>query len=165
MAAEPNPESAGAMIVFGAKQIRRAWVDEEWYFSVVDIVAALTDSENPRDYWYRLKQQELESSGIELSTFCRQLKLTASDGKAYKTDNSISRRAAPPIGSKSASVESPSDELTGEWKNRGVREHSEFAILTAEISKATFGVTPSQYKDRSNYLTAKPLPGIPSKAE
>ena len=86
MSTEPEPETAGAMIVFGATQIRRVWVDEQWYFSIVDIVAALTDSDNPRDYWYRMKQREQETSGIELSTLCRQLKLTSSDGKAYKTD-------------------------------------------------------------------------------
>lgn len=39
------------------------------------------------------------------------------------------------------------DELTGEWKNRGVKEGREYAILTAEISRATFGITPSQYKN------------------
>ena len=86
MNTEPKPERAGEIIVFGAKQIRRAWVDGQWYFSVVDIVAALTDSANPRDYWYRMKQREQESSGVELSTICRQLKLTSSDGKAYATE-------------------------------------------------------------------------------
>jgi hypothetical protein len=71
---------------FRGKRIRRTWHQEQWYFSVVDIMAALTDSENPRDYWYRMKQRELEASGIELSTFCRQLKLASSDGKSYQTD-------------------------------------------------------------------------------
>lgn len=80
------PESQGSMIVFGAKSIRRKWVDEQWYFSVVDIIAALTDSENPRDYWYRMKKREEESSGVELSTLCRQLKLTSADGKSYMTE-------------------------------------------------------------------------------
>jgi hypothetical protein len=58
MSTEPKPDTSGSMIVFGAKQIRRAWVDDQWYFSVVDIIAALTDSDNPRDYWYRMKQRE-----------------------------------------------------------------------------------------------------------
>src|SRR5476651_551240 len=49
-------------------------------------MGALTDSDNPRDYLYRMKQREQEASGIELSTLCRQLKLTSSDGKSYKTD-------------------------------------------------------------------------------
>lgn len=86
MSKELPTGSQGKVVVFGAKQIRRAWVDEQWFFSVVDVVGALTDSNNPRDYWYRMKEREKESSGIELSTFCRQLKLTSSDGKAYKTE-------------------------------------------------------------------------------
>lgn len=70
-----NPSDAqGKIVVFGSRQIRRAWIDDQWYFSVVDIVGALTDSPNPRDYWYRMKRRELEASGVELSTFCRQLK-------------------------------------------------------------------------------------------
>ena len=55
-------------------------------FSVVDVIEVLTDSDKPRDYWYRLKQREKESSGIELSTNCRQLKLKSGDGKEYETD-------------------------------------------------------------------------------
>lgn len=195
MSEEQPPDPKTAIIVFGAKQIRRKWHEEQWYFSVVDIVAALTDSDNPRDYWYRMKRRETESSGIELSTFCRQLKLPAADGKSYATDavstqaafrivQSIPSPKAEPFKRWLAQVgyervqeiEDPElaqrrmrelykqkgypddwidkrvrgiavrDELTGEWKNRGVQEHTEFAILTAEISKATFGVTPSQYK-------------------
>ena len=53
---------------------------------MVDVVAALTDSDNPRDYWYRMKKRELGSSGFELSTLCRQLKLKSSDGKMYLTE-------------------------------------------------------------------------------
>jgi DNA-damage-inducible protein D len=86
MSTEPKPEAARSMIVFGAKQIRRAWVDDQWYFSVVDIVAALTDSENPRNYWNMMKARELKESEVQLSTFCVQLKLPSSDGKSYKTD-------------------------------------------------------------------------------
>ncbi len=86
MSEELPQDAQGSMIVFGAKTIRRKWVDEQWYFSVVDIIAALTDSDNPRDYLYRMKQREKDSSGVELSTLCRQLKLTSSAGKAYKTD-------------------------------------------------------------------------------
>lgn len=48
------PDSQGKIIVFGAKQIRRTFIDGEWFFSVDDIIAALTDSDNPRDYWYRM---------------------------------------------------------------------------------------------------------------
>jgi prophage antirepressor-like protein len=74
------------IIVFEDKKIRRTWHDNEWYFSIADIIDVLTKSTNVRDYWYRLKKREQESSGIELSTFCRQLKLQSSDGKYYSTD-------------------------------------------------------------------------------
>ncbi len=70
----------------GTRQIRRVWLDEQWFFSLVDIIGALTESENPRDYWYRMKQREEESSGFQLSTICRQLKMTTSDGKSYLTE-------------------------------------------------------------------------------
>ena len=75
-----------ALVVFQDQKIRRIWHEEQWFFSVVDIVGILTDSVDSKDYWYRLKQREKESSEIELSTFCRQLKLPASDGKNYLTD-------------------------------------------------------------------------------
>ncbi len=74
-----------ALVVFQNKKIRRIWFNDEWWFSVVDVVAALTDSSDAKDYWYRLKKRELEY-GVELSTFCRQLKLPSSDGKKYETD-------------------------------------------------------------------------------
>ena len=86
MSEELPEDSQGKIVVFGAKRIRRTWHEEQWFFSVVDIVGALTDSPNPRDYWYRMKRREKESSGVELSTLCRQLKLTSADGKSYKTD-------------------------------------------------------------------------------
>src|SRR3989344_3667971 len=79
-------EQANALVVFQDKQIRRVLHNEEWFFSVIDVVEALTESVNARDYWYRLKTRELETSGIELSTFCRQLKLPSSDGKMYESD-------------------------------------------------------------------------------
>lgn len=190
-----SKESPRGIIVFGAKQIRRTWVDDQWFFSVVDIVAVLTDSPNPRDYWYRMKRREKESSGVELSTFCRQLKLTSDDGKSYSTDvanteaafriiQSIPSPKAEPFKRWLATVgyervqeiENPElaqqrmkdlyrqkgypadwiekrvrsvavrDELTDEWKARGVSEQKDFAILTAEISRATFGLTPTEYK-------------------
>ncbi len=76
------------LVAFNNKKIRRLWDEEQekWYFSVIDIVSALTDSDKPRDYWYHMKQREHEASGIELSTFCRQLKLESADGKKYETD-------------------------------------------------------------------------------
>ena len=75
-----------ALVVFQDKKIRRLWHENQWFFSVVDIVSVLTDSVDSKDYWYRLKQREKEGSGVELSTFCRQLKLLSADGKYYETD-------------------------------------------------------------------------------
>ena len=190
-----SSDSQDKLIVFGAKQIRRLWVDDQWYFSIVDIIAALTDSDNPRDYWYRMKHREKASSGFQLSTLCRQLKLTSADGKSYKTEavnteaafriiQSIPSPKAEPFKRWLAQVgyervqeiENPElaqqrmrqlfkekgypddwiekrvrgiavrDELTDEWQKRGIAEQKDFAILTSEISKATFGVTPADYK-------------------
>ena len=184
------------LAIFKGKEIRRVLFENEWYFSVVDIIEVLSDSEKPRDYWYRMKQREIESSGIELSTLCRQLKLKSSDGKMYLTEvvntenafriiQSVPSAKAEPFKRWLAKVgyervqeiEDPelatkrtkelyrakgySDawiekrmrgiairaELTDEWKNRGVKEDREYSILTAEISKAAFGLTPTEYKD------------------
>ena len=182
--------------LFQNSQIRSIWDEEElkWYFSVIDVVAVLTDSPDSKDYWYRMKKRE-KLSGVELSTICRQLKLESSDGKLYKTDCSDSQgllRIIQSIPSAKAEpfkqwlalvgyqrmeeIENPElaqkriretykakgysdewiekrirgitvrDELTNEWKNRGVKEGLEYSILTAEISKATFGIIPSDYK-------------------
>ena len=74
--------------IFEGSQIRSVWDNEreEWYFSVVDVIGSLTESNNPRDYWYRVKKRMSEEDRSELSTFCRQLKLKSTDGKSYKTD-------------------------------------------------------------------------------
>lgn len=74
-----------ALAVFENKEIRKTWHKEEWWFSVTDVVGALTQSENPRNYWNMLKARESEN-GIELYTFCVQLKLPSADGKSYETD-------------------------------------------------------------------------------
>lgn len=183
--------------LFELKQIRSIWDEKEqkWFFSVIDVVAALTDSPNPRDYWYRIKQRE-KINGIELSTICRQFKLEAPDGKLRETDcshaegllriiQSIPSPKAEPfkrwlarVGyERLEEIENPElaakrmrelykakgysdewiekrvrgiairDELTNEWQKRGVREQREYSILTAEISRATFGMTPSEYKE------------------
>lgn len=194
---EDFPANAQAkMIIFGAKKIRRIWHDEQWFFSVVDIVATLTDSENPRNYWNMLKARERKQSEVQLSTLCVQLKLPSADGKSYKTDcvnteaafriiQSIPSPKAEPFKRWLAQVgyervqeiENPElaqqrmkelykekgypddwiekrvrgiavrDELTGEWQKRGVGDQKDFAILTAEISKAAFGLTPAEYKN------------------
>jgi hypothetical protein len=66
--------------VFSGKNIRRKLIGDKWFFSIVDIIRVLTKSNDANDYWYRLKKREQESSGIELSTFCRELKLKSRDG-------------------------------------------------------------------------------------
>ena len=76
------------LALFENYKIRR-YFDEEtetWYFSVVDVVGALTDSVNPRDYWFKMKVRVKSDDGFELSTICRQLKLKAPDGKMRLTD-------------------------------------------------------------------------------
>ena len=74
--------------MFEGSQIRSVWDNEreEWYFSIIDVVGSLTESNNPRDYWYRVKKRMSEEEKSELSTICRQLKLKAPDGKMRLTD-------------------------------------------------------------------------------
>ena len=76
-----------SIILFQEKQIRRHWDEENelWYFSIVDVIAILTESANPNNYWKVLKHR-LKKEGSESVTNCNQLKLTASDGKKYLTD-------------------------------------------------------------------------------
>jgi DNA-damage-inducible protein D len=185
--------------LFKGKKIRKTLHKNEWWFSVVDVVEALTDSANPRDYWFKMKIRVKSEDGIELSTICRQLKLQAPDGKMRETDcantegmfriiQSIPSPKAEPLKRWLAKVgyervqeiEDPElatkrtrilyklkgypdswiekrmrgiairEELTDEWKKRGAREKREYEILTAEISKAAFGITPSQYKKHKN---------------
>ncbi len=183
--------------LFEEKQVRRAWnADEEkWVFSIVDVIAILTESVDPGAYWRKLKER-LKKEGNETVTDCHALKMTAADGKQRVTDvadteqllrliQSIPSPKAEPfklwlakVGyERLEEIENPElaakrmreiyeqkgysedwiekrlrgiavrDELTDEWKKRGVKQSKEFAILTAEISKATFGMTPSEYKE------------------
>lgn len=182
--------------IFRGKKIRKAIHNNEWWFSVVDVIEVLTDSVNPRDYWYKMKIRVKNEDGVELSTNCRQLKLEAPDGKLRETDcantesvfriiQSVPSPKAEPFKRWLAKVgyeriqeiEDPEiatkrtralykakgysddwiekrmrgiairEELTDEWKKRNVGADREYAILTAEISKATFGLTPSEYKN------------------
>lgn len=77
-----------ALAIFENYKIRRHYDEQNeiWYFSVVDVVGALTDSVNPRDYWFKMKIRVKTEGGLELSTICRQLKMKSSDGKKYATD-------------------------------------------------------------------------------
>jgi hypothetical protein len=182
------------LILFQEKHIRRQWHEGEWWFSIIDIIEALTESSNPAVYWRVLKKRLLEEGGNETVTKCNGLKMSATDGKMRLTDcattetllrliQSIPSTKAEPFKRWLAQVgyeriqeiENPelaaqrsrqyykdlgySDEwierrmqsieireqLTEEWKQRGVKEEQEYAILTAEISKATFGLKPSEY--------------------
>src|SRR5690554_6366035 len=76
-----------AIKIFEQKQVRTHWDEEQekWYFSVVDIIAILTESPNPRKYWSVLKTR-LKKEGSELATNCSQLKMQSADGKFYLTD-------------------------------------------------------------------------------
>ena len=186
-----------AIILFEEKQVRRAWneTEQKWYFAIVDVIAVLTESDNPQVYW-RVMKKRLTDEGNQTVTKCNGLKMTAADGKQRVTDvadteqllrliQSIPSPKAEPfklwlarVGfERLEEIENPElaakrmretyqqkgyseewiekrmrgiavrDELTDEWKKRGVKERTEFAILTAEISKATFGMTPAEYKD------------------
>ena len=183
----------GKLILFQSKKIRRTWHSGEWFFSVVDIIEALTDSPTPRQYWGKVKQREFIE--IRLSPIWVRLKLMAPDEKERFTDcvntknafrliQSIPSKKAEPFKMWLAEVgkerldeiENPElaqkrmkviyerkgyskdwidkrlrgmairQNLTDEWKERGLTHEKDYAILTAEISKATFGMTPGEYK-------------------
>jgi hypothetical protein len=74
--------------LFEQQKVRTHWdeKEEKWYFSVIDVIAILTESVNPRDYWFKMKARVKTEDGLELSTVCRQLKLKAADGKMRETD-------------------------------------------------------------------------------
>ena len=74
--------------LFESKKVRTHWDEKEdqWYFSIIDVVDVLTNSSNPRDYWFKMKVRVKTEDGLELSTICRQLKLKATDGKMRETD-------------------------------------------------------------------------------
>src|SRR3989338_2299049 len=72
--------------LFKGKKIRKILFQNEWWFSVVDAIEALTDSDRPSVYWTAMKARVKGEDGVQLSTICRQLKLESSDGKKYETD-------------------------------------------------------------------------------
>ena len=74
-------EAIMKIAIFKKKPIREIIFQNEWWFSVVDVVGVLTESVNARDYWFKMKIRVKEGDGIELSTICRQLKLQSTDGK------------------------------------------------------------------------------------
>lgn len=186
----------GSLKLFETKRIRSVWNEEEqqWYFSVVDVVGALTDSVNPTDYLKKMRKRDAELATY-LGTNCPQVAMETETGKKRRTlaanakgilrlIQSIPSPKAEPfklwladVGARRLEeIENPElasermrelyrekgyseewinlrqrgmairDSLTDEWKARGVREGKEYAILTAEISKATFGMNPGEYK-------------------
>ncbi|MFH0819945.1 MAG: Bro-N domain-containing protein [bacterium] len=181
--------------LFRGKTIRKTIYQKEWWFSVIDVVEVLTDSVNPRDYWYKMKIRVKDEEGFEPSTICRQLKLLAPDGKMRETDcantegmfriiQSIPSPKAEPLRRWLAKVgyervqeiENPElatkrtkllyklkgypedwiekrmrgiairEELTDEWQKRDAENDRDYEILTAEISQATFGLKPNEYR-------------------
>ena len=180
--------------LFEQKEIRRVWQDEEWYFSVSDVVKALTDSTDPKQYIKKMRARDPELSN-NWGTICTPVQMIAADGKQRKVQaansegllriiQSIPSPKAEPFKRWLAAIGAerireiadpeiaalraqelyrkkgyPDDwialrargvatraELTNEWKNRGIEKSSDYAILTAEISKAAFGMTPAEYK-------------------
>jgi hypothetical protein len=187
--------------LFESKKIRSEWNESEqqWYFSIIDVIEVLTESPRPRKYWNALKTKIIKEGNDQLSQNLGQLKMMSSDGKSYLTDvtntktllriiQSIPSPKAEPFkrwlsevgADRLEEIENPEiatqrtrelfklkgypedwiekrmrsiairEELTDEWKNHGIKEQIEFSILTAEISKATFGITPSDHKKLKN---------------
>jgi hypothetical protein len=183
--------------IFQDKKIRSAWneAEEQWYFSVVDVVEALTDSVNPTDYLKKMRKRDPQLASY-LGTNCPQVAMKTDTGKfrqtlaanvkgLFRIIQSIPSPKAEPfkqwlaqIGyDRILEIENPElaqermktlyeqkgypkdwidkrlrgiairQNLTDEWKKRGITEERDYAILTAEISKATFGLTPSEYKE------------------
>ncbi len=184
------------LAIFRGKKIRKTIHNNEWWFSVIDIVEALTGTERPRKYWNDLKKKLKKEGYSEVSENIGQLKILALDGKKRETDcantetifriiQTIPSPKAEPfkrwlarVGyERVKEIDDPElatkrtralykakgysdgwiekrmrgievrETLTDEWQKRGVKEGREYAILTAEISKATFGMTPKEYKE------------------
>ncbi len=181
--------------IFQRKEVRKIIHNNEWWFSVTDVIEVLTNTDRPRKYWNDLKKKLIKEGYLEVSENIGQLKIMATDGKMRETDcantetifriiQTIPSPKAEPFKRWLAKVgyervqeiEDPElatkrtralykakgysnawiekrmrgievrETLTNEWKNRGVKESPEYAILTAEISRATFGMTPSEYQ-------------------
>ena len=193
-------EQNNKIVLFQEKAIRRIWHKETWFFSIVDVIAVLTDSTQPSRYWNDLKKKLTKNEGAgQVFDKIEKVKFVGLDNKSYPSDGgdrqtilrlimSVPSPKAEPFKQWMAQVgeeriqeiENPElgferlkeiykakgyseewinarlksigirKELTDEWKNRGVQEGQEYSILTAEIAKATFGVTPSQHKKLKN---------------
>lgn len=186
-------DSKDALVVFQGAKIRRTWEKSEWWFVLEDIVKALTDSADPKQYIQKMRQRDepLSEGWVQ---FVHILPVETTGGKqpmncvntagAFRIIQSIPSPKAEPFKRWLAQVgfervqeiENPElsqdrmkelfsakgysdewiekrvrgiavrQELTGEWEKRGVEEGKEYAILTNEISQATFGKTVEEYK-------------------
>lgn len=79
-------EMSDKLAFFESKQIRRMWYENEWWFVIVDVIGALTNSQRASAYWTAMKARVKSEDGFQLSTFCRQLKFASTDGKKYERD-------------------------------------------------------------------------------
>jgi len=132
--------------IFEERQVRTIWdkEKEEWYFSVVDVIAVLTDSPNPRNYWKVLKHRLLEDEGSELVTNCNQLKMQAADGKFYKTDCMTTEQLFRLI----QSVPSPKAEPFKLWMAQIARERlDEIKDPEISINRALFNYRQLGYSE------------------
>ena len=121
--------------LFESKQVRTHWEEkeEQWYFSIIDVVAVLTDSVNPRDYWFKMKLRVKSEDGLELSTICRQLKLKAHDGKMRETDVADAETLLRII----QSIPSPKAEPFKQWLAKvGYERMKEIADPSQSIDRA-----------------------------
>jgi hypothetical protein len=191
---EPDSNPEKRIALFQRKEVRRVIHNNEWWFVVVDVVAALTDSANPTDYFNKVRQRDPELAkgygqivhplSVQTSGGVQKLNCANTEG-IFRLIQSIPSPKAEPfkrwlarVGyERIQEIEDPElatkrtraiylakgysadwiekrirsiairDELTDEWKKRGVREQREYAILTAEISKATFGLTLTEYAE------------------
>jgi len=84
MAKNKNIEPNNRLVVFQGKEIRRAWRDNEWYYSLVDVVGILTDSANPTDYLKKIRKRDVEL-GSYIETNCPQVEMETSTGKKRQT--------------------------------------------------------------------------------
>ena len=121
--------------LFEDKHVRTYWDEKEqqWYFSVIDVVEVLTNSSNPRDYWFKMKVRIKTEDGLELSTICRQLKLKASDGKMRETDVADTKTLLRII----QSIPSPKAEPFKQWLAKvGYERIKEIADPSQSIDRA-----------------------------
>lgn len=132
--------------IFEERQVRTIWdkEKEEWYFSVVDVIAVLTDSPNPRNYWKVLKHRLLEDEGSQVVTNCNQFKMIAADGKMRPTDCMTTEQLFRLI----QSVPSPKAEPFKLWMAQVARERlDEIKDPEISINRALFNYRQLGYSE------------------